>query len=321
MRFRIIGPRPRGPVSRMIHTEARTMADQLHVWRLAHGRTVSLDRPRVLAIINVTPDSFYDGGRFDSPDIAVMAAVRAAEHGADMFDIGGESTRPGAARISADEQARRVIPVIRAIRALPGEASTIPISVDTTRADVAAEAIDAGANAINDVSAGREDPAMLDLAARRGAGLILMHRLAPPDEDSYSDRYAKPPRYTDVVADVREFLAERAHAAVGAGSSRQAVALDPGLGFGKTVEQNLELLRRTGEIATLGFPIVSGLSRKSFVGRASAPSRDTHPSERLSGTLSLSVLHLVAGARLFRVHDVGEHVEALGAAWRSMGHA
>src|ERR1051326_8059721 len=213
-----------------------------------------------MAILNLTPDSFSDGGACPTVESAVAAARRAAEEGADILDLGGESTRPGAARVPSDEQVRRVIPVLRAIRADGSRLATIPISIDTTLIPVARAALDAGASIINDVSAGIEDPAILDLAAERRSGLVLMHRLAPPDRDSYSDRYEQRPQYDDVVRTVRDFLASRAALAESRGVARSSIVLDPGLGFGKTVEQNLELIRRTPELAALGNPI---LDRKS----------------------------------------------------------
>ncbi len=285
------------------------------IWNLAHGRAITLDRPRIMAILNVTPDSFSDGGRLGTPGLAAEAARRAVDEGADMLDIGGESTRPGAGRVSAAEQTARVAPAVRAIR---GAGMDVAISVDTTLAAVAQGALDAGADAVNDVSAGRDDPGMLALVAQRRCGLILMHRLRAADEDSYSDRYAQEPAYTDVVGDVRAFLRERLDAAIGAGVDERRVALDPGLGFGKSVGQNLALIERTGELLGMERPVVSGLSRKSFVGRVSL-GRDSEASERLAGTLGLSVRHLGAGARIFRVHDVGAHRQALDSAYRAMG--
>ncbi len=282
---------------------------------MAHGRSLTLDRPRLMAILNVTPDSFADGGRFTSPADVADAARRAVDAGADMLDVGGESTRPGAQRVGADEQIGRVVPAIEAVRRAGIEA---PISVDTTLAAVAVAALDAGADAVNDVSAGTEDPGMLAACARCGAGVVLMHRLAPPTADSYSDKYDEAPVYGDVVAGVRAYLEQRLRAAVSAGIDAGRVVLDPGLGFGKTVDQNLELISRTGELLTLGRPVLSALSRKSFVGRAGL-GRDSSPGERLAGTLALSVVHQLAGARLFRVHDVGEHAEALRAVWAASG--
>jgi dihydropteroate synthase len=279
------------------------------LWRLRE-RTLDLSTPRVMAIINATPDSFFAGSR-TGPDSVADIAARALAAGANILDIGGESTRPGAPPVDAAEQIRRVVPAIRTVRAAHPSAL---LSVDTTLSAVAREALDAGADAINDVSAAREDPEILALAAGTGCGLVLMHRLTLPARDRYSDGYATPPAYTEVVSDVKAFLAERTGAALRAGVSPEQIVVDPGLGFGKSVGQNLELIRRTGELASLGRPVVSALSRKSFVGRVSL-GRDSDPAERLAGTLALSVAHLAAGARLFRVHDVREHAEALRAAW------
>lgn len=268
-----------------------------------------LDRPRILAILNVTPDSFSDGGSFPTAMAAASAACRAIDEGADMLDLGGESTRPGAGRVGAREQLARILPALHAIR---GRLPDIPISIDTTLAEVASEALRAGADAINDVSAGLDDAKMLEVAADQRAGIVLMHRLKMPAEDSYSDRYVAAPRYGDVTADVASFLKVRADAALAAGVSHDSIVLDPGLGFGKTVDQNLALIRETSKLLLLGYPVLSAASRKSFVGRI-ALARDSVPSERLAGTLTVSIAHYLAGARLFRVHDVGAHVEALRA--------
>jgi dihydropteroate synthase len=226
-----------------------------------------------------------------------------------MLDVGGESTRPGAARVGAPEQIGRVVPAIRAIRARLG--AGIAITVDTTLAAVAAAALDAGADGINDVSAGTEDEGMFALAAGRKCGIVLMHRLRTPGEDSYSDRYAQPPVYGDVVAEVRSHLGARMDAAMAAGVSRESIALDPGLGFGKTVEQNLALVRGTPALLALGRPIVSGVSRKSFSARAAGIQGESRPTDRLAGTLGLSVAHAAAGAAVLRVHDVLAHVSAV----------
>jgi dihydropteroate synthase len=295
----------------------RDTRPQHGVWKVGSAKSIALDRPRLIAVLNLTPDSFYDGGRLPTVEAALRAAERALEEGADALDLGGESTRPGAAPVTADEQARRVIPVVEAIRSRAGPLAQVPISVDTRLASVARAALDAGADIINDVSAGRDDPAMLPLAAERRTGLVLMHRLRSPSEDSYSDRYQRPPLYDDVVAEVAAFLRDRAAAAVAAGIAPERTVLDPGLGFGKTVAQNLELVRRTPELAALGFPILSALSRKSFVARA-AGMADSTPGQRLEPTLALSVAHLAAGARLFRIHDVAPHARALAAAWRAL---
>lgn len=285
------------------------------VWNLGNGKAIPLDRPSIIAILNLTPDSFSDGGDLSTPAVAASAALAAIRDGAAMLDIGGESTRPGAVRIAAAEQIRRTIPVIRAIRS---EAPNIPISIDTTLSEVASAAIDAGADAINDVSAGLEDPELLPLTALRGVGLILMHRLRAPDRDQFSDRYTHPPNYDDqggVVPAVRAFLRERAAVAVDAGIDPESIVLDPGLGFGKSVEQNLELIRDSAQLADLGFPILSALSRKSFTARAAGIDPDLPPKARASASVGLSIAHLIAGARLFRVHDIRPHFEAITAAW------
>ncbi len=270
-----------------------------------------------MGILNCTPDSFSDGGDLDSLDAIVQRAHIADREGADLLDIGGESTRPGAKRVDADEQIRRVIPAIQAIR---DAGIVLPITIDTTKHRVASAALDAGADAINDVSAGTEDNSMLDLAADRRCGILLMHRLAPPPADRYSDQYEIAPAYDDVVNDVCKYLGMRATAAVGKGIETSAIMIDPGLGFGKSVEQNLALIGRTGELCALGYPVLSAASRKSFVGRI-ALGRDSAPSERLEGSLACSILHLHAGARFFRVHDIGAHRRALDAAWAIMQSA
>jgi len=287
-------------------------------WQLAAGRSLTLDRPRVMAVVNVTPDSFFAGSRAGSIDAAVSMASQAVREGADMLDIGGESTRPGAARVDETEQIGRVVPVIQAIRGHNDPAlAAIPISIDTTLPAVARAAIDAGADAINDVSGATEcGETMLAVAAATGVGLILMHRLLPPEQDSFSDRYELEPEYADIVAEVRSVLLSRAAAAERAGVARGSIMLDPGLGFGKSVEQNLELVRRSGELLSGGYPLLSATSRKSFVGRVSLPGvEQTSPEERLPGSLAFSVLHLASGARVFRVHDAGPQRAALDAAW------
>lgn len=284
------------------------------VWDIPGGR-LTLTRPLVMGIVNVTPDSFSDGGAYPTADAARDAALRMVAEGADLLDVGGESTRPGAAPVPADEQTRRVVPVIRALRAA---GCPVPISVDTTRAAVAAESIRAGASIVNDVSAATDDAEMLGVVARAGSGLILMHRARKPDEDRYSDRYERPAMQGDVVAGVRAFLAGRLEDAVASGVARERVALDPGLGFGKTVEQNLELIRRGAEVAALGRPVVSGISRKSFAGRVGL-GRDSEPAERVWSSVGLAVAHAVRGAHVHRVHDVRAHAEALRAAWGLFG--
>ena len=288
------------------------------VWVVSRSngdKQIPLDRPRIIAILNLTPDSFSDGGRYPTPDVAARAAEIFVSEGADALDIGGESTRPGAAAVGSAEQIDRVIAALRLIRRSLGD--TFPITIDTMLASVADAAIDAGADAINDISGGTADAAMLPLCARRGAGMILMHRLRPSSRDSYSDRYTTAPDYgpDGVTPTVHHFLMAQALAAIRAGVARDQIVLDPGLGFGKTVEQNLELIRQTGALAADGFPILSAVSRKSFTAAAAGLPRDTPPADRLYPTLALSVIHLSHGARLFRVHDVAAHKQGLAAAW------
>lgn len=280
-------------------------------WTISNERAILLDRPFLMGILNITPDSFSDGGQYNDPAQAVARAQRMLEEGADLLDVGGESTRPGAQRIDAAEQIRRVVPVIQGIRAA---GIWLPISIDTTRAEVARAALDAGADIINDVSAGLEDNAMLGVAAERGCGLVLMHRERPPDQDQFSDRYEQPPVSGGVTDRVVGGLQAALLGANRAGVSSDRVVLDPGLGFGKNVDQNLELIETTPRLRSLGCPMLSALSRKSFVGRVGL-GRDSDPGERLPATLALSVLHLQRGARCFRVHDVAAHRQALDAAW------
>jgi len=282
------------------------------IWKLNHERAIRLDRPFLVGILNITPDSFSDGGDYNTPEQGADRARAMLDAGADALDIGGESTRPGAKRISADEQIERVVPVIRAIR---DAGIVLPITIDTTLAQVARAAIDAGADAINDVSAGLEDDGMLSLAGDKQCGLILMHRERPPKADQFSDQYENAPVRGSVTGRVVGALREALDRAIAAGVDRESVMLDPGLGFGKDVDQNLELMRTTPELLGLGRPVMSALSRKSFVGRVSL-GRDSDPGERLAGTLVCSTLHLSFGARVFRVHDVGEHRAALDAAFR-----
>ncbi len=276
-------------------------------WSVAPDQALSLDRPRLLGILNVTPDSFSDGGSWPTVEAAVEGALRMNRLGADVADVGAESTRPGAARVGAAEQIDRAVPVIVALRRRSG----VLISIDTTLAAVAEAALDAGADIINDVSAGTEDAGMLDLAARRRCGIVLMHRRLPPDLDSYSDRYADEPPPDDVVAHVRAWLLDRCDAATRRGVSPEAIAIDPGLGFGKSVRQNYELIGRIGELVGTGYPVLSAASRKSFIGAATG---EATPARRVVGSVAVSVMHWLAGVRLFRVHDVAAHREALAVA-------
>lgn len=277
-------------------------------FRGASGRReLTLDRAAVIGILNVTPDSFSDGGAYADAAAAADAARRMLDEGAAMIDIGGESTRPGALRVAADEQIRRVLPVIRALRE---SGCNAPLCVDTTLEEVALAALDAGADAINDVSAGEESSGgTFRVAAARGCGIILMHRRVPPESDAYSHAHARDPEYVGgVVAAVRDFLSRRAGAALEAGVDRAAIVLDPGLGFGKSVAQNYELLARARELASLGYPLLCAASRKSFIG---AVTGEAEPRRRLAGSIAIAVMQFIRGVRLFRVHDVAAHVAAL----------
>jgi dihydropteroate synthase len=257
-------------------------------------------RPAVVGIVNVTPDSFSDGGRhFDAAD-AVAAARRMAAEGAALVDVGGESTRPGSEGVPLDEELRRVVPVLEQV------AGELPVSIDTSKAEVARRALALGAVLVNDVTALRADPELAGVVADGGAYLCLVHMLGEP-RTMQDD-----PRYEDVVADVARFLEERLAFAVAQGIPEERVALDPGIGFGKTVEHNLELLARLDELTALGRPILVGLSRKRFLGRVLGdPDALTGP---VTTGVAAAVLAYERGASLFRVHDVREHVEALGAA-------
>ncbi|RMH28472.1 MAG: dihydropteroate synthase [Planctomycetota bacterium] len=263
-----------------------------------------------MAVLNVTPDSFSDGGSIATPADAVRAARAAADAGADLLDIGGESTRPGAGAVPEAEQIARVAPAIRAVREAGLDA---PITVDTTRAAVARAALDAGADAVNDVSAGLDDPAMLPLIARRRVGVVLMHRRSAPARDRYSDRYVAEPDYgpAGVVRAVRDFLAERLGAARDAGVAPDSIAVDPGLGFGKSVGQNFELLASIDRLVTLGAPVLVGASRKSFLG---AVTGEADPARRLSESIAAAVAARLGGASIVRAHDAGPHRRALAAA-------
>ncbi|MET0127574.1 MAG: dihydropteroate synthase [Solirubrobacterales bacterium] len=263
---------------------------------------------RVMGIVNVTPDSFSDGGLYLDPGAAVGHGRRLAAEGADLLDVGGESTRPGAAAVDAASELERIAPVVAA---LAGDAGGPGVSIDTSKAAVAAAALDAGAVWVNDVTALRGDPELAALCAERGCEVVLMHMLGSP-RTMQDD-----PRYDDVVDDVRAFLAERIEAAVAAGVDERRILVDPGIGFGKTVDHNLELLRRLGELRELGRPIVVGASRKRFLGAITGREVD----RRGGGTAAANVLALAAGADVFRVHDVAETRAALDAAEVILGRA
>ena len=253
-------------------------------------------RPSVMGVVNVTPDSFSDGGEHLDPDAAEAAARRMLEEGAAIVDVGGESTRPGSEGVSVDEELRRVVPVLERLQSLP-------LSIDTAKADVAERALELGAELVNDVTALRGDARMAEVVAESSAYLCLMHMQGEPRTMQVD------PRYDDVVSDVAAFLEARLRAAVAAGIAEERVCLDPGIGFGKTVEHNFELIRRLDELTALGRPVVVGISRKSSLGRLLGdPQAKTGP---LSASVAAAVTAYERGATILRVHDVREHVEAL----------
>jgi dihydropteroate synthase len=256
---------------------------------------------RIMGVLNVTPDSFSDGGRFLDPAVAVAHGLQLEHDGADLLDVGGESTRPGAVPVPADEELRRVVP---AIEGLVAAGTRVQISIDTFKLVVAQQAVAAGATYVNDVTAFRADPELAGFVADRGLDCCLMHMRGEPRT------MQQDPVYADVVADVKAFLEERLAAAVAAGIDERRIMLDPGIGFGKTLAHNLELLRRLDELVALGRPLVVGTSRKSFLGRIVGRETD----DRLPGTIATNVLALERGASVFRVHDVRPVADALAVA-------
>jgi dihydropteroate synthase len=259
--------------------------------------------PKLMGVVNVTPDSFSDGGRYLDAEAAVAHGEKLLRDGAEILDVGGESTRPGAVEVDGAEELRRVEPVVAA---LAGEAT---VSIDTSKLAVAEAALDAGASIVNDVTALRRDPEIAALCAERGAGVVLMHM--PGDPRTMQDN----PAYEDVVDEIKAFLAERIEVAIVAGVEEGRIWLDPGIGFGKTLEHNLELLRRLAELRDLGRPLVIGASRKSFIGRIDGSEVD----ERLGGSIASSVLAATEGADVLRIHDVAETAQAMRVAEAVLG--
>lgn len=262
-----------------------------------------LDRPRLMGVVNVTPDSFSDGGETFTTEAAVRRGLQLVEDGADIIDVGGESTRPGADPVGVDEELRRVVPVVRAL----AQAGVL-VSVDTRRAAVMAAAIDAGAGIVNDVSALSHDPQALPLIAAAAVPVILMHMQGEPKTMQLA------PSYTDAACEVVDWLAARVGACEAAGIARARIAVDPGIGFGKTVAHNVAILARLSICVTLGCPIVIGVSRKSFLARLS---RGEPPQERLAGSLAAALFALARGAHILRVHDVAATRQAV-AVWRAL---
>jgi len=271
------------------------MARSTRIWRHRTGEIV-LDRTRVMGILNITPDSFSDGGRYFDPDAALRRGIEMVEQGADLLDVGGESTRPGSDPVSAEEEWRRIGPVIRSL----GSKVDVPVSVDTMKREVASKAMEVGASIVNDVS-GLRDPAMVRLVAGSRAGAVVMHMLGNPKTMQTH------PEYTDVVRQVRSFLRERIQVLEAAGVASEAIAVDPGVGFGKTPDHNLALLKHLDRLASLGHPVVVGVSRKSFIERLGGG----EPTDRLPGSLAAATLAVAKGAHVVRAHDVRETVRAM----------
>jgi dihydropteroate synthase len=256
---------------------------------------LSLQRPLFMGIVNVTPDSFSDGGRFFSASRAVEHGLQLVEEGADILDVGGESTRPGAGEVGVEEELERVLPVLDGLRQ-----AGVPLSIDTMKPPVMAEALEAGAAMVNDVRALRE-PGALKIVGESGAAVCLMHMQGAPRSMQQA------PRYTDVVGEVKAFLRERVRAALEAGIVRERLVIDPGFGFGKTLGHNLELLRRLDEFADLKLPLLAGLSRKSMIGALTGAAVE----ERVHGSVAAALLAVQKGARIVRVHDVKATRDAL----------
>lgn len=263
---------------------------------LPRGRALDLGEPRVMGILNATPDSFFPGSRSGRVDDAVRRAAAMIEDGAAILDVGGESSRPGAAPVGADEESRRVVPVIEAIRAR----WDVPLSVDTVKPEVARRAVEAGADVVNDITA-LGDPAMADVAVGSGAAVVLMHMRGTPRT------MQRDTSYDDVTGEVLAYLLEAAESARAAGISDGKIVLDPGIGFGKDAAGNLELLRRLPELVAAGMPVLVGASRKAFIGAV----LDLPVDDRLEGSLAVAALAAWAGARLIRVHDVRETVRVV----------
>ena len=263
-----------------------------------HGDLDFTRRTLIMGILNVTPDSFFDGGRRNSAVQAIADGVAMAATGADIIDIGGESTRPGAQPVSQAEELARVLPVVRGLRREVG----LPISIDTYKSNIARAALEAGADIVNDISALRFDPAMTSLVAAEKVPVVLMHMQGTPRTMQAE------PRYADVAREVRDFLAAQLYEVMDGGIAREMIILDPGIGFGKTIDHNLKLLRTLPVLAALGQPLLVGVSRKAFIGKI----LNLEAADRLEGSLAAAVAAVLAGANILRVHDVAETSKALG---------
>lgn len=272
------------------------------IWQCGKYNLDTGHRPLVMGILNVTPDSFSDGGRYLEPGAAVDRGLCLAEEGADIIDIGGESTRPGAKKVSPDEELKRVVPVIEGL----AKRSNIPISIDTYKSEVARRSLEVGASIINDISGLRFDPQMAGVAAKYKAGLVLMHIKGTPED------MQKDPQYGDLLVEISDYLNGSIEIALEAGVERAAIAIDPGIGFGKTVEHNLSLLKNLAHFKKIDCPIVAGASRKSFIGKLN---NGIPADERLPGSLAAALLAVQGGADIVRCHDVKETVQALNTYW------
>jgi dihydropteroate synthase len=283
-----------------MHIQAPTRTEMTdRAITLADGRKLPHDRPLVMGILNVTPDSFSDGGRWDTVDKAVEHSLKMVDEGADTIDIGGESTRPGSDPTPVSEEQDRVIPVIEAIRAK----SRIPISIDTYNSATARVALGAGADIVNDISALRFDSEMAPLIAERNVPIVLMHMLGKPKD------MQKAPKYDDCVREIAEFFDHRISYAAKQGIDRSNIVIDPGIGFGKRLSDNLDILARLGEFTRLGVPVMVGASRKSFIEMLNPV--DSSPDDRLGGSIAAMLVAVSNGANIVRVHDVGQTVTAL----------
>ena len=282
----------------------KSLVHSEHFPHMLKGREMALDLsvPRIMGILNVTPDSFFDGGNYRKKEPAVERALCMVDEGADIIDIGGESTRPGAEAVSAAEELERVIPVVEALR----RQSAVPISVDTYKSRVALEAVAAGANFINDISSFQFDPEMPGVVAGTGAGVFLMHTRGRPRE------MQKDTDYPDILSEIQTFFTTAIEKALSYGIEKEKIAIDPGIGFAKDTDGNLKILKGLGALTALGLPILLGTSRKSFIGKILGQSA---PEERLHGSLATIALGVQAGALIFRVHDVAASRDAVMTAW------
>jgi len=267
-------------------------------------RVLKDNRPIIMGILNLTPDSFSDGGSYTEKGRAVCFALQMVREGADIIDVGGESTRPDSQRVSPEEQLRRVVEIVAALRqTLP---ANIPVSIDTTWSEVARAAVSAGASIINDVRSGRDDEGIFELAAEKNLPIVLMHMQGTPQTMQVN------PSYEDVVKEVKDFLLERCEKAQKMGVPKENLIIDPGIGFGKTLEHNIELMANLGEFSSTGYPVMLGASRKRFMGAICA---GAEPKDLIGATCATTTLGVQAGIRIFRVHDVQQNRQAADVAW------